>query len=187
MLTILSLSIPKHHGKKRPCVVQRTTFRQKGQRWLFLFAWHSAQITWPPRVGQVASGWLGWFTLKWTNNLNHNEKRLAPLGIPQFPLITAKLHGTKAISGRISEQMAQVSIKPPTTWQRQVLFKLFMATFQLETFPTERWAHGAPWSSMVCFLVRDPASGSSSTDSLGNRFQEAWTASSETNLEGYVW
>ena len=47
--------------------------------------------------------------------------------------------------------------------------------------------HGHPWSSMVCFLVRDPASGSSSMDSLGNRFQEAWTASSETNLEGYVY
>lgn len=47
--------------------------------------------------------------------------------------------------------------------------------------------HGHPWSSMVCFLVRDPASGSSSMDSLGNRFQVAWTASSETNLEGYVW
>ena len=43
----------------------------------------------------------------------------------------------------------------------------------------------SPWSSMVHGLFSCKgsfASGSSSMDSLGKRFQEAWTASSETNL-----
>ena len=37
------------YEKNRPWVVQRTTFRQKGQRWLIHFEWQSAHTTWPPQ------------------------------------------------------------------------------------------------------------------------------------------